>query len=84
MILQHWPNNAFLEPGRKGFHGLPSGHGLGIDVEDMRGATRAVAFSKAGDCAVVQQLDPFDGLVDAVAVADSEVGEAFEIGRAHV
>ena len=41
------------------------------------GASRAVAFGESGDGAVVQQLDPFDGSVDAVAVADSEAWKTF-------
>ena len=51
--------------------------GLGIDVENMRGAARAVAFREAGHGTVVQQLNPLDGSVDAVAVANSEKGETF-------
>ena len=55
---------------------MSSGSGLGIDVKDVRGATGAVAFSEAGNCAVVQQLDPLDRLVNAVAVANREPREA--------
>ena len=43
----------------------------------MRGTPWSVAFGEAGDCAVVQQLDPFDRPVDAVAVADGEPRETF-------
>ena len=43
----------------------------------MGGTPWAVAFSEPGDCAVVQQLDPLDRSMDAVAVADGEAGEAF-------
>ena len=46
-------------------------------MEDVRGTPWAVTFSKPGDGAVVQQFDPFDGSVDAIAVADGEAGEAF-------
>ena len=56
---------------------MSSGHRLGIDVENVRGAARAIAFHEAGHRTVVQQLDPLDGLVDAVAVANGEEGETF-------
>ena len=46
-------------------------------MEDMGGTPWAVAFGESGDGAVVQQLDPFDGSVDPVAIADGEAGEAF-------
>ena len=45
-------------------------------MENVRGAARAVAFGEAGDCAVVQQFDPLDGAMDAVAVADGEAWKA--------
>ena len=43
----------------------------------MGGAAWAVAFGETGDCTVVQQFDPFDRSMDAVAIADGEMGEAF-------
>ena len=46
-------------------------------MENVRGAAWTITFGEARDCAVVQKLDPLDGSVDAVAVADGEVGEAF-------
>ena len=77
LVLQHWSNDAFLKPGREGLDQLASHCGLSIDVKDVRGTPRTVTFCEPGDRAVVQQLDPFDRPVDAIAVADGETGEAF-------
>ena len=46
-------------------------------MEDMRGTPWAVAFGEPRDCAIVQQFDPLDGPVDAVAVANGKAGETF-------
>ena len=77
MVLWHWSDNALFEPGGEGFDRLASNGGLRINVEDMGGTPWTVAFSEPRDCAVVQELDPFDGSVDTIAVADGEPGEAF-------
>ena len=77
VILRHRSDDAFFKPGREGFNRLASCCRLSIDVEDVRGTSQAVAFGECGNCAIVQQLDPFDGSMDAVAVADSKAGEAF-------
>ena len=45
-------------------------------MEDVGSAAGAVAFGEPRDCTVVQELDPFDGSVDAVAVADRKIREA--------
>ena len=45
-------------------------------MEDMGGTPWAVAFSEPRDCAIVQQLDPFDRSVDSIAIADGETREA--------
>ena len=77
LVLWHWSDNAFLEPGWQGLDRLASCCGLGVDVKDVRGASRAIAFGESGDCAIVQQLDSLDWSVDAVTVADSEARKAF-------
>ena len=77
MILRHGSNDTLGEPGGKGFHGLTLYCRLGIDVEDMGGAARAVSFSESQDRAVVQKFDLFDRTVDTIAVANGEVREAF-------
>ena len=77
VVLRHRPDDTFSEPGGKSFHGLTPHCRLGVDVEDVGSAAGTIAFSEPRDCAVVQELDPFDGPMDAVAVADGEVGEAF-------
>ena len=43
----------------------------------MGGTPRTVAFGEPGNGTVVQQFDPLDGSVDAVAIADGKAGEAF-------
>ena len=65
---------------------MPSNCGLCVNVENVRGTPRAVSFSESRDRAVIQQLDPFDGPVNAVAVADGEPGEAlvFLISRGNL
>ena len=45
-------------------------------MENMRGTPWAVIDSECRDHAVVQHLDPFDGLMDAITLTDSEQGEA--------
>ena len=77
LVLWHWSDDVFLKPSWEGFDRLASYCGLSVDVEDVGSTPRAIAFGEPGDCAVVQQLDPFDGSVDAVAVADGESREAF-------
>ena len=77
VVLWHGSDDVFDEPGGKSFHGLTPHCGLGINVENMGSAAGAVAFCESRDCTVVQELDPFDGPMDTVAVADSEVREAF-------
>ena len=77
VVLWHGSNDAFSEPGGKGFHRLTLHCRLGVDVENVGSTAQTVAFGEAGDCAVVQELDPFDGTVDAVAVADGEIGKTF-------
>ena len=65
-----------LEPGWQGLDRLASYCGLGVDVKNVRGTSWAIAFGESGDCAVVQQFDPFDWSVDAVTVADCKTGKA--------
>ena len=77
LVLRHQPDDALLEPSWEGLDWLASYCGLSVDVEDMGSTSWTVAFGEPGDCAIVQQLDPFDGLMDAIAVADGESGEAF-------
>ena len=75
LVLRHRPDDAFFKPSWEGFNWLASHCGLGVNVEDVRGTPWAVAFGESGYGAVVQQFDPLDGPVDAVAVADCEAGE---------
>ena len=44
-------------------------------MEDVRGAAGAVAFGETGDGAVVEQLDPLDRSMDAIAVGNGEEWE---------
>ena len=77
LILRHGSDDAFFEPCREGLDRLALHCGLSVDVKDVRGASRPVAFGESRDCAVVQELDPFDGPMDAIAIADCKAGEAF-------
>ena len=45
-------------------------------MEDMRGTPWTIAFGEPRDSTVVQQFDPLDGAMDAIAVADGEAREA--------
>ena len=76
LVLRHWPDDALFKPGQESLDWLASCCGLSIDVENVGSTPRAIAFSESGDGAVVQQLDPFDGPVDTITVANSEAGEA--------
>ena len=76
MILRHWSDDALSEPGRKSLHGLPSSCRLSIDVKDVRGAAGAVSFGESGHHTVVKKLDPLDGSVNTIAIADGEIREA--------
>ena len=46
-------------------------------MENVRGAAQAISFSEARHCTVVQQLDPLDRLVNAIAVTNGEERKAF-------
>ena len=45
-------------------------------MEDVGGTSQAVIDSEGRDYAVVQHLDPFDWLMDAIALADGKQGKA--------
>ena len=77
VILRHWSDDVLSEPDGESLHGLPSSRRLGVDVEDVWGAAGTVSFGESGYCTVVKEFDPFDGSVNAVAVADGETREAF-------
>ena len=77
LILWHGSDDAFFEPGWKGLNRLASYCGLSIDVEDVRDTSWSIPFGESRDCTVVQEFDPLDRSVNAVAVADSKAGEAF-------
>ena len=77
MVLRHRSDDALFKPGREGFDRLAPHCGLSVDVENMRGTPWSISFGEPRDRAVVQQLDPLDGSVDAAVVADGEPGEAF-------
>ena len=77
LVLRHRPDDAFFEPSREGLDRLALYCGLGINVENVRGTPWAVAFGEPRHSAVVQQLDPLDGSMDAVAVTNGEAREAF-------
>ena len=86
LVLWHWPDDEFFEPGRQGLHRLASCLGLGVYVIDVGGTSWSVILSKDQDCAVVQQFDPLGGPEYTIALVHSEQGKAvvFFIARWYV
>ena len=72
VVLWHWADGELFEPCRQWLHWLTSSSGLGVDVEDVGSASQAVVLGKGRDCAVVQELDPLDGSMDAIALGNHE------------
>ena len=54
MVLQHWSDNGFLEPGGERLNWCGPCGQLRINMEDVRGTSQAIVGSEGQDCTVVQ------------------------------
>jgi hypothetical protein len=72
------PKEEGVKPGRERFNrvflAMPNCVSLRIQVDNVRGLIRALAFMITSDSAVFQTLNPFGGAVDSVAERNVKVG----------
>ena len=72
------PDEEGTEPGREWFNGvflaMPNHVSLRIQVDNMRGLTRALLLMEPSDPSVFQFLDPLGRFEDPISKGDEEVG----------
>jgi hypothetical protein len=68
-----WPSEYALEPSWESLHWLSSSAGLGINLDEVGAAARAIVHSEYGEHTFIKHFDPFGRAVESIADGHSEV-----------